>query len=157
MTPDDLARLVDDYRAGIEAELQLLHQLQTVARTQHDVTRTGDYEAFGTVAGRRDEIMRSLVMIEEGLRAVRQTLGEHRAVVSRIEGFEDVAALHREAGRLVNTILATDQASMSALADAEMARRSALASLERGEATLAAYRRVLTPPVANATLVDRRG
>ena len=37
------------------------------------------------------------------------------------------------------------------------ARRSAVASLERGETTLAAYRRVLSPPIASASLVDKIG
>ncbi len=46
---------------------------------------------------------------------------------------------------------------MSALANAELARRSAVAGLEKGETTLAAYRRVLAPPVASATLLKRRG
>ena len=66
-------------------------------------------------------------------------------------------ALHREAATLVGSILTADQASLSALADAELARRTAVASLERGETTLAAYRRVLAPPVASATLLNRRG
>ena len=35
--------------------------------------------------------------------------------------------------------------------------RSALVSLERGETTLAAYRRVLSPPAAHASLVDKLG
>ena len=38
-----------------------------------------------------------------------------------------------------------------------LARRAAVASLEHGETTLAAYRRVLTPPLGHASLVDRRG
>ena len=79
------------------------------------------------------------------------------AQIGALPGYQDVAARHREAAHLVNDILAVDQQSLSALADAELARRSAMASLERGEATLAAYRRVLAPPVASATLFDRRG
>ena len=46
---------------------------------------------------------------------------------------------------------------MHALADAELARRAAVASLECGEATLAAYRRVLNPPLAGESLVNLRG
>jgi hypothetical protein len=157
VTRDELARLVAQYRAGLEAELTLLHQLEPIAVEQRSVSRNGDYGAFTSAADTRDEIMRSLVMIEEGLRQVRATLSEHRVIVSDLDGFRDVTELHRKAGQLVNRILATDQESMSSLADAEIARRSAVASLERGEATLAAYRRVLAPPVANATLVDRRG
>lgn len=157
MTADDLVRLIAQYRAGIEAELNLLRQLSDVAAHQRSVTGTGDFAAFNAAADERDRIMRSLVTIEEGLREVRGTLTEHREVAERIRGFDEVVALHREAATLTNTILNADQASLSALADAELARRTAVASLERGETTLAAYRRVLAPPVASATLLNRRG
>jgi phage shock protein A len=101
--------------------------------------------------------MRGLVMVEEGVRDVRKTLSEFRQTASRLPGYETVAALHRDASQLVARILSTDRQSLTALADAELARRSAVAGLERGESTLAAYRRVLAPPVASAALVDRRG
>lgn len=156
MTRDDLTRLISQYRAGVDAELTLLRQLVDIAG-QQNVTTSGDLKAFARSADARDQVMRSLVVIEEGLRSVRQTLTEHRQQAAGIDGFEAVAALHREAAQVVSQIMATDQASLAALADAELARRSAVASLERGESTLAAYRRVLAPPVASATLVDRRG
>ena len=157
MTPDEIARLLNQYSAGIDAELQLLHQLSDIARAQHAVTQSGDATAFNRAADDRDRIMASLVRIEQDLRQVRGTLTEHRSLASTIAGFEDVAARHREAARLVTEILSTDQSSLSALADAEMSRRSAVVSLEKGESTLAAYRRVLSPPVASAKLVDTRG
>jgi hypothetical protein len=157
MTPDELTQLLSQYSAGIDAELQLLHQLSAVAQAQHDVSTAGDVEAFNRSADERDRIMGNLVQLEHELRDVRATLTGHRELASRIPGFEDVARRHREAARLVNEILSTDQRSLSALADAEIARRSAVVSLERGETTLAAYRRVLSPPVASAKLVDTRG
>jgi hypothetical protein len=157
LTADEIAGLLDQYRAGIEAELNLLHQMADVAQQQRAATETSDYAALGRIADTRDRIMRSLVTIEEGLRAVRQALVDHRQLAMRIEGYEDVARRHREAATLVGEILATDQQSMSDLANAELARRSAVAGLERGETTLAAYRRVLSPPVASARLVDKLG
>lgn len=157
MTPDDLARLIEQYRAGIVAELNLLKQLAAISRRQHDTTRKGDFTSFTTATDARDDLMRSLVMIEEGLRDIRHVLTEHRAIASRLPGFDEVAVLHREAAQLVGGILSTDQDSLSALADAELARRSAVSNLDRGESTLAAYRRVLAPPVASATLFDRKG
>lgn len=157
MTPDDAARLLAQYRAGLDAQLNLLHQLSAVARRQHEVTAASDFETFSRAADERDAIMRSLVTIEDGLRPVRQQLAAHRAIAADLPGYGAVVARHREASDLVNTILATDQQSMSALADAELARRSAMASLERGESTLAAYRRVLSPPVSSAKLVDKVG
>jgi hypothetical protein len=157
MTPDELGRLIDQYRAGIEAELSLLRRLDDVSSRQHAGTREGDFGAFGEAADDRDAIMRSLVTLEEDLRHVRATLSAHRDGADRISGFDEVIALHREAAELVGKILSADRASLSALADAELARRSAVVSLEQGETTLAAYRRVLAPPVASATLLNRRG
>jgi hypothetical protein len=157
MTRDELARLISEYQAGVEAEITLLHQLAEVSARQRAVTAAGDFKQFTQPADERDAIMRSLVTIEEGLRAVRHTLASHRQRAAELKGFDAVVKLHREATQLVNRIMATDQASLSALADADLARRSAVASLERGESTLAAYRRVLAPPAASATLVDRRG
>jgi hypothetical protein len=57
----------------------------------------------------------------------------------------------------VGIILKTDESSMQALSNAELASRAAATSLEQGEATLAAYRRVLTPAVGSASLLDIRG
>jgi hypothetical protein len=157
MTPDEAARLLEQYRAGIDAELTLLRQLAAVAHDQHQVTSVSDFGAFNRVADRRDSIMQSLVTIEEGMRVMRQALTAHRDVAVSVPGYDAVLARHHEAADLVNMILATDQKSISALADAELARRSAMASLERGENTLAAYRRVLSPPVSSARLVDKIG
>ena len=157
MTPDDLARLIEQYRAGIVAELNLLRQLAEVSARQHDVSRRGDFVTLHDATDAREGLMRSLVMIEEGLRGVRQSLTDHREIASKLPGFDEVAALHAEAAQMVGTILSKDQESLSALADAELARRSAFANIERGESTLAAYRRVLAPPVASATLLNRRG
>lgn len=157
MTPDEVNRLLEQYRAGIEAELNLLRQLSDVARDQREATSAADFGAFARISDARDAVMRSLVTIEEGLRAVRHELMLHRDIATRDDGYEAMAARHREAATLVNQILSTDQQSISALADAELARRSAVASLERGETTLAAYRRVLSPPVSSAKLVDKIG
>ena len=157
MTDDQLVELLEQYRSGIEAELSLLQQLSGVARRQREVTQDADFEAFRGVADNRDDIMRGLVALEENLREVRQVLTSHRERARAIPGYDAVAQRHLEAVRLVNAILATDQQSMSALADAELARRSAVVGIERGETTLAAYRRVLSPPIANASLVDKIG
>jgi hypothetical protein len=157
MTPGQLAPLIEEYRAGLEAELRLLQQLFQVSHQQQEVSRDGDFGAFDQAADDRDRLMQSLVAVEAGLRGVRQTLLAHREQAMGLPGFDQVARLHRDASRLVGAILTTDQDSLSALADAELARRSAVAALERGGTTLAAYRKVLSPPLASATLLNRRG
>ena len=157
MIARDLAPLLEQYRSGLEAELSLLHQLAAVSARQREHMHAGRFDGFRAAADERDAIMRGLVTIAEDLRSVRHQLHEQHDLVMTLAGFTDVTALQREASGLVASILDTDQLSLTALADAEVARRSAVASLERGESTLAAYRRVLAPPVSSATLVDRRG
>lgn len=157
MTTDELGRLIEEYRAGLDAEMHLLHQLADVSLRQQRVTEDGDFAAFSDAADDRDRLMQGLVTIEAGLRHVRADLVAHRERAMQLPGFEEVVAQHRAAAHLVSGILASDQQSLSSLAGAELARRSAVAGLERGETTLAAYRRVLTPPLASATLVSRRG
>ena len=73
-----------------------------------------------------------------------------RLSVAALPAYGEVLGLRQTAAALVSRILATDEESMQSLADAELARRAAVASLEQGETTLAAYRRVLTPPSPHA-------
>jgi hypothetical protein len=153
----DLADGLEQYRAGLEAELALLAQLEVVATRQRGGTARRDFEGLGAEGEERDRLTRALVSLEEGLQPVRARLSRARDQVARFPGYAEVLALRQRAGALVARILATDEESMQSLADAELARRAALASLEQGETTLAAYRRVLTPSLHHASLVDRRG
>ena len=157
MIDRDLADCLAQYRAGLEAELALLGQLEVVATRQRGVTARRDFEGLGAEGEERDRLTRALVALEEGLQPVRARLSSARDQVARVPGYAEVLALRQRAGALVARILATDEESMRSLADAELARRAALASLEQGETTLAAYRRVLTPALRHASLVDRHG
>jgi hypothetical protein len=157
MTDDQLARLIDLFHAGLEAERTVLRQLEHVAELQRDVTASRDFETFHTAADTRDRLTRSLVTLEEGLRPIRKTLEAHRSQASRLAGYGAATDLHKAAALQVARILSTDRDSLQALAEAEVARRTVLASLERGEATLTAYRRALSPPVSGAVLMNKRG
>lgn len=157
MTPEALARLIEQYRAGLEAEMAILRQLEGVSTAQGALATGGDFGGFSSSADERDRMMQGLVAIEADLRVVRKQISEHRAAASQMPGFGEVAKLHRDAAHLVGRIIGTDEQSIAALADAELARRSAVAGIDRGETTLAAYRRVLAPPLASAKLVDKIG
>lgn len=157
MTIDPLVDALDQYRAGLDAEVALLEQLEAVAARQRGVTARRDFEQLAIEGDERDRLTRALVKIEEGLKPVRARLAAAPERATLLPGYAAVAALRQRATALVAGILSTDEESMQALADAELARRAAVASLEQGETTLAAYRRVLTPPLGQASLVDRRG
>jgi hypothetical protein len=157
VSPDELRTLVNQYRAGLEAEMSLLHQLETLAAQQREHTGRDDATGLASLIDLRDRVMASLVTVEHELKPVRSALAEHRSALEHLADYETLAQHHRDAAALVSSILATDHDSMDALREADEARRFASKSVEQGESTLAAYRRVVAPPLSNATLVNRKG
>lgn len=149
--------MLAEYRAGLEAELALLRQLDGLAVRQTAAAASGDPAALRTIHEARDGVMRSLVSVEHELVPLRASLADARHQLAANREFQAVAALHTEAAQMVNRIIASDQQSMAALEQAELARRSAATAMEKGESTLQAYRRVIAPTTGNASLVNRRG
>jgi DNA-binding TFAR19-related protein (PDSD5 family) len=156
MSESLLAGLVDQYRAGLDAEMAILHRLQCVSDRQHEATGAHDLDALGLAADERDRLMAALVNIEGPLRNMRTTLSESRDQAKALPGYQEAVHLHSKAMALISSILKTDEESVESLAKAELVRRDAARALEQGETTLAAYRRVMTAP-PGATLVDRLG
>lgn len=152
----ELLRLITEYRAGLEAEIALLRHLATLAAREREVAQSTRLEGLDEITDARDQVMAALVSLEAGLRTVRQAL-RNPGPLAQLQEFRELTALHQEAAALAEEILAADAQSLAALRDAELARRFAAESLERGESTLAAYRRVVVPTLASATLVNRRG
>jgi hypothetical protein len=155
--PNDLLPLVTQYRAGLEAEIALLERLAALAERERHVTASGSLTALAEITDARDGVMANLVAIEAQLAPVRRLLVISLDRLGGSQEFEELAALHKNASTLASAIMSTDQHSMASLREAELARRFAQESLDQGESTLAAYRRVVNPPLANATLVNRRG
>jgi hypothetical protein len=157
VTRAELIPLVDQYRAGLDAELMLLHRLQALSVEQRRASQTGSVAEFQSIVDHRDRIMATLVTVEHELKSVRQRLAAGREWLADLPGFNDIATRHKEAAELVADIIVVDRDSLEALQDAEEARRIAAQALEQGESTLAAYRRVVSPGLASATLVNRKG
>ncbi len=157
MIAPELLPLVAEYRAGLEAEMALLHRLETIAWQQRDASRGGDLEALGSVTDARQRLMANLVRIEHQLRPIRLSLLQRRREMDGSLEFQELTALHKSAAALVSTIVNSDQESLEALKEAERARRFVARALEQGESTLAAYRRVVSPTLTGATLVNRKG
>jgi hypothetical protein len=156
MPESPLVALIEQYRAGLEAELVILRRLEQTAARQREASAAQDVGALNRAADERDGLMAALVSIEGQLRVVRQTLSGSREEARHLPGYGEAVKLHREAIALVSGILNTDNESLDALAAAELARRETARAMEQGETTLAAYRRVMTA-LPGATLVDRRG
>jgi chromosome segregation ATPase len=155
--PQDLHAMVAEYRAGLEAEIALLRQLDSLSQRENEASVGGDYSMLRRVHDARDAVMSHLVALEHDLKPLRAQLAAERHVLRRMTEFEPVAALHAEASEMVARIIASDKESIAALQEAEQARRAAASAMERGETTLQAYRRVIAPTAPNATLVNRRG
>jgi hypothetical protein len=153
----DLFSIVAQYRAGLEAEIALLHQLADLSTQQRAATLASDYAALPPINDARDGTMASLVTIEHQLKPLRQQLVDQSEQLAHRAEFQDVMRFHKQAAALVTTIAETDGESMEALKLAEVARRESAAAMEKGETTLAAYRRVVAPTVSHASLVNRRG
>ncbi|HXT71059.1 MAG TPA: hypothetical protein VN700_14955 [Vicinamibacterales bacterium] len=156
MTRESLEHLLHQYRAGLDAELALLRQLEQLASRQRDLTDVRDLDAFGGVGDERERVTSNLLAIEETLRVTRDALKCEGAPVRALPDYSSVADLHRRVSDLVARILDTDKASLQILADADRLRRAALAGLQRGESTLKAYRRTLAPTTEPAALVNNR-
>jgi hypothetical protein len=157
VTRDELLPLIEQYRAGLDAELMLLHRLQTLAVEQRRVSQTGSVTDLHSTVDARDRVLATLVKVEHELKGVRQLLVTGREWLADVPAFQDIVERHKEAADLVADIIGVDQDSLDALKEAEQARRIAAQALEQGESTLAAYRRVVSPGLSSATLVNRRG
>jgi hypothetical protein len=153
---DDVAALLNQYRAGLDAEIRLLTRLEHVAARQHLAAAAADFEDLAAAADQRDRLMAGLVTVEQELRTAREALASAQAELATHAEFEETVHLHRAAVAMVKKILGTDQDSLAALAAAEAARRDALRAIEQGDVTLEAYRRLAATPLP-ATLVNRRG
>jgi hypothetical protein len=157
VTRDQLIPLLDQYRAGLDAELMLLHRLQALALEQRRVSQTGSVADIHSTVDDRDRVLATLVKVEHELKGVRQQLLTGREWLTDLPAYQDIVDRHKEAADLVADIIGVDRDSIDALREAEQARRVAAQSLEQGESTLAAYRRVVSPDLTPATLVNRRG
>jgi hypothetical protein len=157
MSDVTLPQLVAQYRAGLEAEMTLLHRLESIAAGQRSASEQNDLETLSLVSDQRDRVMAGLVRIEAELKPIRKILHDHRRELEALAEFRDVKALHTTAAALIDRVVNEDRVSLDALKQAERARRFASQSIEQGESTLAAYRRVVAPQVPGASLLNRKG
>lgn len=157
MTPDTLRDTLHAYAAGLETEMGLLRQIKRQAAAQREASTSGNYDELEATTDERDRLMAALVQVEAGISPIRQAIAGALAEAAALEEFAAVAERHRAAADLVAEILSCDEAARHALLEAEQARRFAAQTLEAGEQTLAAYRRVIAPSWHSPALVNKRG
>jgi hypothetical protein len=153
----DLATALADYRTGMDAELQVLAQLESIATRQHALPHPPPAEVLTSLGLERERHLTALTGLEQQLQPLRALVAAHLELARTLPGFTGVAERHRRAGEYVATIMRLDGESLEALQRADQERRAAAHDLEAGEATLAAYRRVLQQPQPSAGLFNERG
>ncbi len=155
--PSVTAADLSAFASGVTAEITLLEQLQLVAGEQRLASESRDFERFQTVSAERDRLTRALLGVESDLADTRVRVMPLLESRSDDPVHAEVVGLCRRSSTLVADILHCDREAMKLLADAEVARRAALNTLEKGGNTLAAYRRVLTSTDTHAGILDQRG
>jgi hypothetical protein len=93
----DLDEVLREYRAGLEAEMALLHRLERLDTSRHDATSHEGVIELALLADEREKVMVSLVNIEHTLKPLRAQLVEARATLQGDAAFQEVAQLHRRA------------------------------------------------------------
>ncbi len=160
MSPPPLEQLTSaivSYSSGLDAQLELLTNLEAISARQAEATRDGSAEALAQCSDERARLTAALIALEQNLKPVRALLADHSHLAARLPGFASLVTRHSAAGRRIAALIEADSQIMAALKDADAARRFAAQALEAGEATLAAYRRVIAPPPTSAAIVDERG
>jgi hypothetical protein len=115
VTSHHFVPLVEQYRAGLDAKLMLLHRLQAIAVDQRRATETVSVSEMQTTIERRDRVMATLAIVEHDLRNLRQQVLKHWQHLADMPAFEEIVALHREAAVLVADIVAVDEDSIQAI------------------------------------------
>jgi hypothetical protein len=153
----DLETVLADYRTGLDAELSLLGELEAVATRQRALPHPAPPETLTDLALERERLLAALTALEQQLQPMRHQIMTHLAAARQLAGFAGVADRHLRAAEVVARVTAMDDESLQILQRADADRRTAAQSLETGEATLAAYRRILQLPAPSAGLFDQRG
>jgi len=155
----DLSVVLADYRAGLDAALDLLSQLEALsARQRADAAAPSvSPDAVAAHVAERQRLLDALLQLESRLKPLRDHITRHLETARAVPGFQVVAERHRAAADAVARIMQTDQESLEAFKQADARRRADVQHVETAGATLAAYRRVLEGPQGSAGLVDQRG
>jgi hypothetical protein len=153
----NLRETLDAYRRGLEAEVPLLESLARTASDQFEASLNGDAVTLAACAARRESLMESLLVAETDLQRLRALVAANLPSAEPLEGFDAVQRLHRIAEHWIDEVQGHDIRTRAQLQQRELTRRAAAHTLDTGEATLAAYRKTLSPTAVRSSIVDRLG
>jgi hypothetical protein len=153
----DLESVLADYRTGLDAELALLARIEALATRQHALSHPVDPTVLTEITIERERHLAALAALEQQVQPLRQHIADRLSAARQQPGFAGIADRHRRASEIVSGIMRLDEVSLEVLRRADADRRAAAHSLETGEATLAAYRRILQQPQPSAGIFTQRG
>ncbi len=145
------------YTAGLDAEIGLLQQLEALGAEQRAVWARDELLPLGALATRRAALMHELAAVEARIAPLRDRLQTDLERALRTPGYPTAEIRRQEAQTLIYRLLAADRKLLTDLETSLESRRRESHDLDTGNATLAAYRRVVEPTLASAGLFDQRG
>jgi len=155
MTLDDA---LTAYTAGLDAELEILRQVESLAHNQRAMFARAEIVDLAGIATRRAELMHQLAAVEAKLEPWRTRIVANLTTARRSAAFPAAESRGQDVQVLVRRLMDHDRRLLTDLEVTLEARRREAHDLETGGATLAAYRRVVAPSLAQAGgLVDSRG
>jgi hypothetical protein len=154
MTFDEL---VLAYTAGLDAELAILAQVEALAVEQRAAWARNELLPLSGLATRRAALMHELAAVEARLAPLSDRLRSDLQRALRTPGYGVAETRRQETRAVIYRLMATDRQFLTDLETSLESRRRESQTLDTGNATLAAYRRVVVPTVASAGLFDQRG
>lgn len=145
------------YTAGLDAEIALLQQVEALAAEQRAAWTGDELLPLGALATRRAALMHELATVETRIAPLRDRLQADLERALRTPGYPTAETRRQEAQMLIYRLLAADRKLLTDLETSLESRRREAHDLDTGNATLAAYRRVVEPTLASAGLFDQRG
>lgn len=153
----DLGTVLADYRTGLDAELTLLSALEDTAIRQRALPHQASADELTALADVRQHQLTSLDALEARLLPLRAQITADLDAARALPGFSGIVDRHQRIQDLIASITRLDDESVEILRQAEHDRRATAQRLDTGEATLAAYRRLLQQPQPSAGLFTQRG
>ena len=154
MTFDDA---LPAFIAGLDAELAILQQVEALGAEQRAAWARNELLPLGPLATRRAALMHDLAAIENRIAPLRASLRADLESACRTPGYPAAEAKARDVQAFALRLMTADRTFLADLEASLAGRRREAHDLETGGATLAAYRRVVSPTVDSAALVDQRG
>src|SRR5829696_6737725 len=144
--------LVVAYTAGLDAQMAILAQVEGLATEQRATWSRNELLPLGGLATRRAALMHELTAIEARIAPLHDRLRTDLERALRTPGYGVAEARRQQARAHIDRLMAADRTLLTDIETSLESRRRESHDIDTGNATLAAYRRVVVPAFASAGL-----